>query len=66
MHFVFIGFSNLLGNISCILNSGWINLYTFVYTLQPQYNTVRYNTVLDTTRFKDGSKKCIDYFEKWP
>ena len=24
------------------------------YTLQPPYNTVRYNTVLDITRFKDG------------
>ena len=34
------------------------------YTLQPLYNTVRYNTVLDITRFKDGSQKCIDYIEK--
>ena len=33
-------------------------------TLQPLYNTVRYNTVLHITRFKDGSKKCIDYIEK--
>ena len=33
----------------------------FLYTL---YNTVRYNTVLDTTRFKDGFQKCIDYIEK--
>ena len=33
-------------------------------TLQPLYNTVRYNTVLDITRFKDGSQKCIDYIEK--
>ena len=33
-------------------------------TLQPLYNMVRYNTVLDITRFKDGSQKCIDYFEK--
>ena len=32
-----------------------------VDTLQPLYNTVHYNTVLDITRFKDGSKKCIDY-----
>ena len=24
-------------------------------TLQPLYNTVHYNTVLDITRFKDGS-----------
>ena len=36
------------------------------YTLQPLYNMVRYNTVLDITRFKDGSQKCIDYIEKWP
>ena len=36
----------------------------FAYTLQPLYNTVRYNTVLDITRFKDGSQKCIDYIEK--
>ena len=25
-----------------------------------------YNTVLDITRFKDGSQKCIDYIEKRP
>ena len=37
----------------------WIN------TLQPLCKTVRYNTVLDITRFKDGSQKCIDYIEKW-
>ena len=30
-------------------------------TLQPLYNTVRYNTVLDIIWFKDGSQKCIDY-----
>ena len=35
-------------------------------TLQPLYNMVRYSMVLDLTRFKDGSKKCIDYIEKWP
>ena len=29
-------------------------------TLQPLYNTVCYNTVLDITWFKDGSRKCID------
>ena len=33
-------------------------------TLQPLYNTVLYNTVLDITRFRDGSQKCIDYIEK--
>ena len=35
-----------------------------ICTLQPLYNTVCYNTVLDITRFKDGSQKCIDYIEK--
>ena len=33
-------------------------------TLQPLYNTVRYNTVMDITQCKDGSQKCIDYIEK--
>ena len=33
-------------------------------TLQPHYNTVRYNTVLDTIVFKNGSQKCIDYIDK--
>ena len=33
-------------------------------TLQPLYNTVCYNTVLDITRLEDGSQKCIDYIEK--
>ena len=32
-------------------------------TLQPLYNMVRYNTVLDIAWFKDGSQKCIDYIE---
>ena len=32
-------------------------------TLKPLYNKVRYNTVLDITRFKDGFQKCIDYNE---
>ena len=35
-----------------------------IITLQPLYNMVRYNTVLDITQFKDGSQKCIDYIEK--
>ena len=34
------------------------------FTLQPLYNTVRYNMVLDTTQIKDRSQKCIDYVEK--
>ena len=33
-------------------------------TLQPLYNMVCYNMVLDITWFKDGSQKCIDYIEK--
>ena len=33
-------------------------------TLQSLYDMVRYNMVLDTTQFKDGSQKCIDYIEK--
>ena len=33
-------------------------------TLQPLYNWVRYNTVLDITRSKMDPKKCIDYIEK--
>ena len=40
--------------------------FILVTTLQPLYNTVHYNTVLDITRLKDGSQKCIDYNEKWP
>ena len=35
-----------------------------INTLQPLYNTIRYNVVLDVTRFKDGSQKCIDCIEK--
>ena len=41
------------------------NPVKIIYTLQPLYNTVRYNTVLDITRFNDGSQKCIDYIHKW-
>ena len=33
-------------------------------THQPLYNTVCYNTILDITRFNNGSQKCIDYIEK--
>ena len=36
----------------------------YMGTLQPLYYMVRYNTVLDITRFKDGSQKCINYIEK--
>ena len=32
---------------------------------QPHYNMAGYNMVLDITRFKDGSQKCLDYIEKW-
>ena len=33
-------------------------------SLQPLYNMVHYNTVLDKTRFKYWSQKCIDDIEK--
>ena len=42
------------------------NICFHVDTLQPLYNTVHYNMVLDITQFKDGSQKCIEYIEKWP
>ena len=35
-----------------------------MHTLHPLYNSVRYNTVFDITRFKNGSQKCIDYIEQ--
>ena len=38
----------------------------FQRMVQPLYNTVYYNTVLDITRLKDGFQKCVDYIEKWP
>ena len=51
-----------------LLFSSWAMLSSFLMiengTLQPLYNTVRYNTVLDITRFQDESQKCIDYIEK--
>ena len=42
------------------------DILIFSITLQPLYNTVRYNMVFDITRFKDGSQKCLDYIEKLP
>ena len=36
-----------------------------IQSLQPLYNTVHYNMVLDVTQFKDGSQKCIDYIENF-
>ena len=47
-----------------MLSSEYIELPRDTNTLQPLYNTIRYNTVLDITRFNDGSQKCIDYIEK--
>ena len=47
--------------LNMIISKSWIDL---VDTLQPLYNTVHYNSVLDITQFKDGSQKCIDYIEK--
>ena len=45
---------------------GHVTFFLFLLksTLQPLYNTVHYDTVLDITRFKDGSQKCMDYIEK--
>ena len=55
------------------LHMAWPNFLSLQITahillspLQPLYNTIHYNTVLDITQFKDGSQKCIDYIEKWP
>ena len=56
---------NLLSvlRIDCCSNND--NSCPFVYkSLQPLYNMVHYNTILDITRFNDGSQKCIDYIEK--
>ena len=50
--------------LHCLLRPVCSNTYGIYSTLQPLYNTVRYNTVLGITRFKDGSQKCIDYIEK--
>ena len=47
-----------------VTNSGLGCKIQFCNTLQPLYNTVHYNMVLDITMFKDGSQKCIDYIEK--
>ena len=44
--------------------TGLITVQKMQSTLQSLYNRVRYNTVFDITRFKDGSQKCIDYIEK--
>ena len=41
-------------------------VYMFlIQSLQPLYNTVHYNMVLDITQFKDGSQKCIDCIENF-
>ena len=41
-----------------------VKMVCFISIHYNLYNTVRYNTVLDITWFKDGSQKCIDYIEK--
>ena len=50
----------------CQSDSNFLNKTT---TVQPLYNMVHYNMVLYITRFKDGSKKCIDFllknYHKW-
>ena len=53
-----------LRQISAEKKSSLSSSVSYTYTLQPPYNTVHYNTVLDITRFKDGFQKCIDYIEK--
>ena len=55
---------NYLGSVFNHLSAEMFKIVKNITTLQPLYNTVRYNTVLDITRFKDGSQKCIDYIEK--
>ena len=35
---------------------GYVRPTKIQNTLQSRYNTIRYNTILDITRFKDGSK----------
>ena len=55
----------MLGLMQMLQLNGWTDKkFQNLYTLQPLYNTVHYNTVLDITQFKDGSQKCIDYIEK--
>ena len=41
-----------------------LSLFRGLNTLQPLYNMVRNNTVLDITPFRDGSQKYINYIEK--
>ena len=45
---------------SCLMSK---LIFFSIYTTT-SYSTVRYNTVLDITQFKDGSNKCIDNIEK--
>ena len=51
-----------------VLGTHASNEYPHVLMVIPKLssNTLQslYNTVLDITRFKDGSQKCIDYIEK--
>ena len=51
-------------NASCMVRNWTILKKYIACTPQPIYNTVRYHMVLDTTGFKDGPKKCMDYIEK--
>ena len=66
--FLYIFFSTLASSFHHLFNNCWMSgtRYTILtlLTQQPLYNMFHYNTVLDITRFKDGSQKCIDYIEK--
>ena len=54
----------ILDSVASDLSNCPYLFWSDIYTPQPLYNTVHYNTFLDITRFKDGSQKCIDYIEK--
>ena len=45
--------------LCCLWKNRKLILFVKIFnTLQPLYNTIRYNMVLDITRFKDGSQNC--------
>ena len=52
-------------NVALSASAGNYSIGSYkISTLQPLYNTVRYNTVFDMTRFIDRSENCKDYIEK--
>ena len=64
-HFSCVFFIKFLYFSKCYVLKKKLTTFT-LSTLQPLYNMVRYSTVLDITRFNDGSQKYKDYIEKWP